>query len=64
METKNCTNVVLFCIQNFFIVCAAKECQNNTVSTQRWFYYVWYVSPFLFVIEVGQVLSGYVLMLC
>src|SRR5699024_1455798 len=34
VEMKNCPDVILFCVQNLFIISAAKESQNHTVSSQ------------------------------
>ena len=64
MEVKYGTYIILLCVQNLFIISAAQKCQYHTVCTKRRLNHVWNVLLICFIIKIGQILSGYILMLC
>jgi len=57
------TNIILLCVENFLVISAAQECQNDTVSTKRRLDNIRDVFLVLLWIEIGHILSGYILML-
>ena len=63
MEMHHGTNIILLCVENFLVISAAQECQNDTVSTKRRLDNIRDVFLVLLWIEIGHILSGYILML-
>ena len=63
MEMHHSTNIILLCVENFLVISAAQECQNDTVSTKRRLDNIRDVFLVLLRIEIGHILSGYILML-
>ena len=60
MEMHHSTNIILFCVENFLVISAAQECQNDTVSTKRRLDNIRDVFLVLLWIEIGHILSGYI----
>ena len=58
MQVENNAGVVLFCVNDFFIVSVAQECQNHTVSAQRRLDNVWNIVFVGFLIEVFDWFAG------
>ena len=65
MEMKDGTHIrFLFRTDIFLVVSAAEECEHHTVSSQRRLDNIRNIFLFRLVVEVSQILTGYVLMLC
>ena len=61
MEMQNGSHIVLLGVQNLLVVSAAQESQHHTVRAQRGLDHVGDVFAVFFIVEIGQILSGHLL---
>ena len=64
MEVEHNSCVVLFCVDNFFVIRVAEECKERTLNTEGRLDNVGNISLVCFGVKVCEILAGGVLVLC